>query len=159
MLHQEHRLNFLARAGTWPLARSPAPTRSIIPLYTVVSGTTSRTETFDFTTSISFVSSSYSSPYEVFTVTCYAGGTEILTEHGAVPIETIKPADKVLVRRNGQDGLEPVTWVGSSSIDLRRHARPETAAPIRIKASALADNVPARDLFVSPEHCLVLNGR
>jgi hypothetical protein len=91
--------------------------------------------------------------------TCYGVGTEILTERGSVAIETIKPGDKIVVRRDGQDGLEPVTWVGSSTIDMRRHAHPELVAPIRIKASALAENTPVRDLVVSPEHCLILAGR
>jgi antigen 43 len=96
----------------------------------------------------------------VFTAaTCYGDGTEILTDRGAVAIEAIHPGDKVVVRRDGQDGLEPVTWVGSSTIDLRRHAHPELVAPIRIKASALAENTPVRDLVVSPEHCLILAGR
>jgi autotransporter passenger strand-loop-strand repeat protein len=92
-------------------------------------------------------------------ITCYAGGTEILTGHGTVPVEAISPGDAVVVRRDGQDLLEPVVWVGSSSIDLSRHARPELAAPIRVKAGALSDNTPARDLLLSPEHGLILDGR
>ena len=91
-------------------------------------------------------------------IVCYAGGTEILTERGAAVVEAIKPNDKVVVRRDGQDVLEPVIWVGKTKIDLSQHAHPELAAPIRVKAGALADNTPTRDLFVSPEHCLILNG-
>jgi antigen 43 len=91
-------------------------------------------------------------------VTCFKGGTEILTDRGAVPIETIRADDNVVVRRNGEAALEPVAWVGSSLIDLTRHARPELAAPIRVKAGALAENTPVRDLLVSPEHCLILDG-
>jgi hypothetical protein len=92
-------------------------------------------------------------------ITCFDGGTEILTERGSVPVESIKVDEQVVVRRDGQDVLEPVIWVGKSKIDLSQHAHPELATPIRIKAGALADNTPVRDLVVSPEHCLILNGR
>jgi antigen 43 len=105
------------------------------------------------------VTSTLVSGKESVIITCYAGGTEILTGHGTVPVEAINPGDTVVVRRDGQDLLEPVVWVGSSSIDLSRHARPELAAPIRVKAGALSDNTPARDLLLSPEHGLILDGR
>jgi antigen 43 len=90
---------------------------------------------------------------------CYVEGTKILAEHGEVTIESLRANDKVVVRRDGVDVLEPVTWIGRTSIDLSRHARPEQAAPIRIKAGALAENVPVRDLVVSPEHCMIVTGR
>ncbi|WP_158925881.1 Hint domain-containing protein [Acidisphaera sp. S103] len=92
-------------------------------------------------------------------ITCFGGGTEILTERGRAPVESIKADDQVVVRRDGQDVLEPVIWVGKTKIDLSQHAHPELAAPIRIKSGALADNTPTRDLVVSPEHCLILSGR
>lgn len=93
-----------------------------------------------------------------YLITCFAAATKIATEHGEIAIETIKQGDAVAVMRNGQKVIEPVTWVGRSRIDLRKHAKPENAAPIRIKSGALAHNVPVRDLVVSPEHCLILDG-
>ncbi len=91
--------------------------------------------------------------------TCFATGTQILTGTGEVAIETVQQGDTVVVMRNGESVLEPVIWVGRSRIDLARHARPEWAAPIRVKTGALADNTPARDLLLSPEHCLIIGGR
>jgi hypothetical protein len=95
----------------------------------------------------------------LFTITCFAAGTHILTADGERVIEAIQPGDMVTVLRDGQPVQEAVTWVGSSRIDLSRHAHPELAAPIRVMAGALAQNVPARDMLLSPEHCLVLNDR
>nr|WP_294522802.1 Hint domain-containing protein [uncultured Rhodopila sp.] len=92
-------------------------------------------------------------------VTCFAGGTQILAGGNEVAIEALQPGDSVAVLRNGETVQEPVTWVGSSKIDLSRHAQPELAAPVRVKAGALADNTPTRDLLLSPEHCLILGGR
>ena len=109
---------------------------------------------YAFTSTVSGVK-----PELIVTATCFAGGTEILTERGAVAVEALQPDDTVIVRRDGQDVPEPVTWVGSATIDLARHAYPERAAPIRIRAGALADGIPVRDLVVSPEHCLIISGR
>ncbi|HEY4171658.1 MAG TPA: Hint domain-containing protein, partial [Rhodopila sp.] len=125
-------------------------------LITVTSGT--KVESVQLTTSAPISVTSVGGRMLV-DIVCYAGGTEILTERGAASVETIKSDDKVVVRRDGQDVLEPVIWVGKTKIDLSQHAHPELAAPIRIKAGALADNTPVRDLVVSPEHCLILNGR
>ena len=40
----------------------------------------------------------------------------------------------------------------------RRHIRPEPVQPARSEAGALADGLPVRDLFLSPEHALWLDG-
>nr|WP_294511175.1 Hint domain-containing protein [uncultured Rhodopila sp.] len=91
--------------------------------------------------------------------TCYKEGTRIRTPGGEVAIETIMPGDKITVILDGREVVDTVRWVGRTGIDLSRHARVECAAPIRIRAGAIAEGRPARDLFVSPEHCLVIGGR
>jgi antigen 43 len=53
---------------------------------------------------------------------------------------------------------EEVKWVGYRDINLLEHRQEESAAPIRIRAGAISEQRPSRDLFVSPEHCLVING-
>lgn len=95
----------------------------------------------------------------LLTVLCYHAGTQILTAAGERAVETIERGDTVTVMRDGQFSEEVVRWTGSVRIDPSRHAHPELAAPIRVKAGALAANVPARDLLLSPEHCLILNDR
>ena len=125
-----------------------------------ISGATSQTVKFAATVSVSVSASTINSQdYLTITgVTCFGAGTAILTEQGEVAVESIKPGDKVAVRRDGRDVLEPVMWVGYSTVDFRRHAHPELAAPIRIAAGALAEGLPVRDLVVSPEHCMIVDG-
>lgn len=88
-------------------------------------------------------------------VACFARGVRIATPGGDAPVESLRPGDRVLT---ADRRVAPVRWVGCTTLDLRRHPAPERAAPIRIRAGALAEGVPARDLLVSPEHCLLIEG-
>jgi hypothetical protein len=88
------------------------------------------------------------------TVICFLSGTMIRTADGEVPVETLKRGDIVLT----SDGRNiPVDWLGVQTVSLR-FADKLRALPIRIKAGALADNVPSRDLLVSPDHALLVEG-
>ena len=51
-----------------------------------------------------------------------------------------------------------VKWVGHRDLDLSRHPKREYVAPIRITQGALGDNLPRRDMIVSPDHCLFIDG-
>jgi hypothetical protein len=85
-------------------------------------------------------------------------GSRLRAARGDVPVNELAAGDEVVVVRDGQERLEPVKWVGQSYVDISRHPHPEDAAPIRVRAGALADGQPARDLVVSPEHCLIIDG-
>lgn len=90
--------------------------------------------------------------------TCYVNGSRIRTERGDVAIEAIAPGDRVVVLRDGHEVLEAVKWLGSSQIDLGRHAHREDAAPIRFRKDAIGESQPVADLLLSPEHCLIIDG-
>ena len=86
---------------------------------------------------------------------CFAAGTMILTTTGERPVESLRPGDLVPVL-GGRIGR--VVWTGRTRIDLARHAAPHAVAPIRIRAGALGDALPHRDLVVSPDHALWTDG-
>ena len=88
---------------------------------------------------------------------CYLPGTQILTVTGERAIETLAEGDLVVTVAGGVRTLRPVKWVGYRRIDLAAHPRPDLAAPVLIKRSAIADNVPHRDLFVSPDHAICID--
>ena len=50
----------------------------------------------------------------------------------------------------------PVSWIGRQSVS-RVFADPLRVLPIRIKAEALGEGIPARDLLVSPDHALLID--
>ena len=88
-----------------------------------------------------------------FTV-CFLAGTMIATPDGEAAIETLGPGDRVITA----DGrATPVRWVGRQTV-ASVFADPIGAFPVRITAGALGQNLPARYLFVSPDHALFLEG-
>ncbi len=88
-------------------------------------------------------------------VTCFAGGTRLDTPDGQVTVENLQIGDKVLTA-SGQ--VRPILWIGRRHLDLTRHAEPRKVQPIRIMAEALAPGLPRRDLLVSPDHAMLLDG-
>ena len=95
----------------------------------------------------------------ILTATCYAAGTRLLTPTGERAVEDLREGDLILTQHGDALVPSPVTWVGQLRVDLARHPRPETAAPIRIRRGAFADDIPHRDLLLSPEHCLFADGK
>jgi hypothetical protein len=85
---------------------------------------------------------------------CFMAGTMVRTPGGEVAVEELERGDIVLTA----DGRSvPVTWLGVQTVS-RLFADPNRVWPIRIKAHALADNVPSRDLLISPDHAILVDG-
>jgi hypothetical protein len=88
------------------------------------------------------------------TFSCFMAGTIVETPGGGVPVETLKRGDLVVTN----DGREvTVDWLGVQTVSLR-FANKMRVLPIRITAGALAENVPSRDLLVSSDHALLVEG-
>nr|WP_244435452.1 Hint domain-containing protein [Methylobacterium sp. B34] len=88
---------------------------------------------------------------------CYVTGTRIRVLRDRVisdvPVEHLEVGD-LAITAGGKP--RPIRWIGSRSYP--GFTAPRRDCPVRITAGALADNVPARDLLLSPDHALWLDG-
>jgi Ca2+-binding RTX toxin-like protein len=89
---------------------------------------------------------------------CFAAGTDILTARGEVRVEDLRAGDVVATLSGRGAPMQPVLWVGRRHVALAGKPNAEPLSPIRIRAGALGGGVPTRDLLVSPDHCLFLDG-
>lgn len=88
-------------------------------------------------------------------VTCFAEGTLIRTSDGDVAIEHLTQGESVLT----SDGRsEPVVWIGRRQVDCRAHQQPGQVWPVRVAKGAFGDGRPARDLWLSPDHAVFIDG-
>jgi len=85
---------------------------------------------------------------------CLLTGTRIATPDGAVAVEDLRIGDLVLTAAGH---AAPVRWVGVQTV-VSFFADRLRNFPIRIMAGALGEGMPVRDLFVSPDHALMLDG-
>jgi hypothetical protein len=88
-------------------------------------------------------------------VTCYASGTQIAVRAGERPIETLRIGDLV---RTASGALRAIRWIGRRNYSAPFFASNEHVHPIRFRAGALGRGLPRRDLLVSPEHAMLLDG-
>lgn len=86
---------------------------------------------------------------------CFLRGTLIETRSGSTPIESLQIGDLVLTT-GGQ--FKPVKWIGRSLYRRNRPSWQQQVVPVKIAANAIADNVPSKDLYVSPGHALLIDG-
>lgn len=90
--------------------------------------------------------------YEVYL--CFYEGTKLATADGEIAVQDVVPGTAL---KTAAGAVLPARWVGWSEVSTV-FADGLRSLPIRIQAGALADGVPARDLLVSPDHAVFIDG-
>ncbi len=88
-------------------------------------------------------------------VECFLAGTRIRTPQGEVAVQDLRAGDLVATLHSGPQPIMAVQRLGFTSAAQFRSAQ---VRPIRIAAGALGPNTPSRDLYVSPDHAMFLDG-
>lgn len=84
---------------------------------------------------------------------CFTPGSLIQSKRGLIDISELTAEDLVVTRDNG---LQPVKWIYSSPLNTRWFMSNRDLCPIEIKAGALGDGKPNRDMLVSPGHTILV---
>ena len=88
-------------------------------------------------------------------VACFLAGTRIAVPGGVCAVEDLSAGDLVATLA-GEN--RPIRWIGHRAIDTAGHPAPESLWPVRVSRGGLDDGVPSRDLFLSPDHALFIDG-
>jgi hypothetical protein len=88
-------------------------------------------------------------------VACFAAGTLLLGPAGEIAVEALAAGMRVATV-SGR--LATIAWVGRRTLAVGRHADPASVMPIRVAAGAFGGGVPHRDLLLSPDHAVLVEG-
>ncbi|WP_162922320.1 Hint domain-containing protein [Asaia bogorensis] len=90
---------------------------------------------------------------------CFLKGTLIRTDCGEIPVEDLAVGDRVAALVDGKTEFREIVWMGHRSTIVRTWLEDDEAGyPVRILRNALGENVPSKDLLVTPEHAMYLDG-
>ncbi|NIZ10348.1 Hint domain-containing protein [Pseudooceanicola sp. HF7] len=87
------------------------------------------------------------------TAPCFTPGTLIATPLGEVPVEDLRPGDRVITR---DSGLQKILWTGRRDLAAQDLQLQPQLCPVRIAAGALGHGLPERDLLISPNHRILI---
>ena len=88
-------------------------------------------------------------------VPCYLRGTHIRTPDGERRIEELKICDPV-VTLSGES--KPIKWIGHQRFKKSNECWPKDFEPIRVSRFAFEERTPHRDLYLSPNHRIYIDG-
>lgn len=85
---------------------------------------------------------------------CFAAGTEISTPLGKIEVENLCIGDEIYTHEMLS---VPVKWIGRQTVSTR-FGMAERLMPVRVRAGALGCGLPLRDLVLTADHALLIDG-
>ncbi len=86
---------------------------------------------------------------------CFADGALLMTPEGARPVESLRAGDRVVT---ADHGICEIAWVLAKRWAPEAIARAPRLAPVRIARGALGPGLPDRDLRLSQQHRVLVQG-
>ncbi|PWK62747.1 Hint domain-containing protein [Roseicyclus mahoneyensis] len=87
---------------------------------------------------------------------CFCSGTMIETARGPVAVEDLRVGDLVVTLDHGP---QPLRWIGRRDVTLAGIIAQPDLRPFRLAAGALGPGLPQRDLWLSPQHRVLVRSR
>jgi Hint domain len=86
---------------------------------------------------------------------CLLKGTKVSTPAGERPIEDLRIGDEVLTL----SGPKAIKWIGYNKFTKDEDRRwQDGVMPVRVARLAIDDRAPHSDLYLSPQHCVFVDG-
>jgi hypothetical protein len=92
---------------------------------------------------------------ELVYMACFRAGTRIATVAGEIAVEDLAEGDLV---RTVSGAARPVRWIGRRRLNCARQPDPARVWPVRVAAGAFGQGLPKRDLYLSPDHAVLVDG-
>ncbi|MFC6586242.1 Hint domain-containing protein [Sulfitobacter pacificus] len=90
-------------------------------------------------------------------IPCFTPGTKIATPKGERLVQELKVGERVITRDNG---IQEIRWVGARDMSGAELEKAPHLKPVLIRQGALGNDLPERDMMVSPNHrVLVANDK
>ncbi len=86
-------------------------------------------------------------------VICFTPGTAIATPRGEVDVANLQVGDRVITRDNG---VQEISWIGRKKLGAADLIADPKLRPVLIKKGSLGNNLPERDMMVSPNHRMLM---
>lgn len=87
-------------------------------------------------------------------IPCFTPGTMIATPRGERLVEELQVGDRIITRDNG---IQEIRWVGHRQMPGKALAAAPHLRPVMIRAGALGNGLPERDMMVSPNHRMLVS--
>jgi len=86
---------------------------------------------------------------------CFASGTRIRTTDGDVPVESLRIGAHAVL---ADGGTAPIVWIGHRHVEFTDTPDSSAGWPVRVRAGAFGPGLPVRDLYLSPDHAVFVDG-
>ncbi|MCF2870611.1 cadherin-like domain-containing protein [Octadecabacter sp. G9-8] len=86
-------------------------------------------------------------------VPCFTPGTTIATPKGERLVEELREGDRIITRDNG---IQEIRWTGRKEMTGKALVANPHLKPILVRAGALGNGLPERDMLVSPNHRMLV---
>lgn len=90
---------------------------------------------------------------EIPSIICFTPNALITTPCGQVAVQNLQVGDLVITADNG---LQAIRWIGRKRMTGARLQTYPELRPVRIRKDAFGDGLPERDMWVSPQHRMLV---